>query len=237
MDLSIIIPVKDEAGNLASLAQEVDAALKDQGWQWECVWVDDGSTDGSLDIIKGLHEAAPHHRYLSFGENAGQSAALLAGFEAARGGIIATLDGDGQNDPADLPAMVELILAGSADMVNGYRAKRRDSGLRKIASKIANGARNAFTGKTVRDVGCSTRAFRAVCVQGLPGFVNMHRFFPTLVAVRGYRLAELPVNHRPRSHGISKYTINNRLWVGLLDLFGVWWLNKRVIRYRICDKS
>ena len=237
MDLSIVIPIKNEAQNLEPLAAEINQALQERDWTWQCIWVDDGSTDQSLDIIKGLQQADPRHGYVCFERNAGQSAALLAGFQAARGEIIATLDGDGQNRPTDLPAMVELIRQGRADMVNGYRQSRRDSLLRKIASRIANRARNIFTGRTVRDVGCSTRAFRAECVKDLPGFVNMHRFLPTLIAVRGYSLAEVPVGHRPRRHGISKYTINNRLWVGILDLFGVWWLNKRVIRYKICDKS
>ena len=237
IDLSIIVPVKDEAENIAAVAKELEGVMGRSPWTWECVWVDDGSTDGSLAVIERLVQADPHHRFISFAKNAGQAAAFFAGFKEARGRVLATIDGDGQNDPADIAALVEMVLSGRADMANGYRRKRRDDLVRKISSRIANGFRNMVTGKTVRDVGCSTRAFRRECAENLPMFAGMHRFFPCLVAMRGFTLAEAPVNHRPRLRGTSKYGIGNRLWVGLLDTFGVWWLRRRAFSYRVARRS
>lgn len=237
VEVSIIVPVKDERESIESLAAEVTSVMNRHPWSWECLWVDDGSTDGSLQIIQRLCASDPHHRYLAFQCNTGQSAAFCAGFREARGYVLATMDGDGQNDPADIPGLVKLVLSGKTDMANGYRAKRHDTWLRKLASRIANGFRNKVTGKTVRDVGCSTRAFRRECTASLPQFRGMHRFLPTLVSMQGFTLGELPVNHRPRIRGRSKYTINNRLWVGLLDTFGILWLRKRGFTYRISHRS
>ena len=166
-----------------------------------------------------------------------KSAALWAGFEASRGRILATLDGDGQNDPADLPILYQRLSAGDVDYINGYRRKRKDRWVRRIASKIANGFRNITTGRTVRDVGCSTRVFKRQCVARLPLFAGMHRFLPNFVAMYGYRIAEMPVNHRPRVGGNSKYTIGNRLWVGLYDLIGVAWFKRRAFHCRIKSQS
>ena len=236
-EVSVVIPVKDERENIESLYSELNAALDGHSWSWECVWVDDGSTDGSLDVLKKLCRSDARHRYISFEKNSGQSAALCAGFEEARGRIFATMDGDGQNDPADIPILVEMIRSGEADMANGYRKKRKDDLVRKVSSRVANGFRNAVTGKTVRDVGCSTRAFSRSVVEYLPRFAGMHRFFPTLADMRGFRLTEAPVNHRPRMAGRSKYGVHNRLWVGLLDTFGVWWLRKRGFSYCVASRS
>lgn len=236
-EVSIIVPVKDEAENIKSLAQELTAVMDGQSYGWECIWVDDGSTDGTLSILATLAESDPRHRFLSFERNAGQSAALHAGFTKARGNVLATIDGDGQNDPGDLPGLIEMVRSGRTDMANGYRARRHDSWIRKISSKTANAIRNRVTGKTVRDVGCSTRAFRRECAAHLPLFAGMHRFLPTLVALQGWRLAETPVNHRPRLRGESKYGMHNRLWVGLADLLGVFWLKKRAFAYRIARES
>ncbi len=236
-EVTVIIPVKDEQDNIAPLAREISAAMGTRDWSWEALWIDDGSTDGSPAALTEVCEADPHHRYISFAENRGQSAALWAGFKACRGQVVATIDGDGQNDPADLPGLVEAVVAGPADMVNGYRARRRDNLVRKISSKVGNGFRSWLTGKTVRDVGCSTRAFRRECTEDLPRFNGMHRFLPTLVAMQGYRLAEVPVNHRPRRSGQSKYNIGNRLWVGLGDTLGVMWLKKRAFTYTVKDRS
>lgn len=233
VDLTVVIPVKNEAENIESLARELTGVLGPRERSWECLWVDDGSTDETPAILRQICSADGRHRFISFRANAGQSAALWAGFREARGGILATMDGDGQNDPADIPALVEMIRSGSADMVNGYRQKRHDGLIRRYSSLIANGFRNRVTGNTVRDVGCSTRAFRRECVRSLPRFAGMHRFLPTLVELQGYRLNEVPVNHRPRLRGASKYGINNRLWVGLLDTFGVWWLKKRAFHFEV----
>jgi dolichol-phosphate mannosyltransferase len=237
IDVTIIIPVRDEAENIVPLADELAQIMVPQTWTWECLWVDDGSTDQTFTILQRLVESDPRHRYLSFQGNVGQSAALWAGFGAARGAILATMDGDGQNDPADLPALVDAIRRGHTDMANGYRQKRKDTAIRRITSRIANQFRNWMTGRSVRDVGCSTRAFRRECVAALPQFAGMHRFLPTLVMIQGFRLSELPVNHRPRLRGDSKYTIGNRLWVGLADTFGVLWLRKRAFRYQIKARS
>ena len=204
---------------------------------WECLWIDDGSTDGSMEALRALAEADSRHRYISFERRAGQSAACWAGFHEARGAIIATLDGDGQNDPADIPSLFRIVRSGEVDVVNGYRARRRDSFTRKMSAFVANGFRNRITGKSARDVGCSTRAFRRECVLSLPGFSGMHRFLPTLFALQGYKQTEVPVNHRSRLTGRSKYAVNNRLWIGLLDTFGVRWLQKRAIRYKIRERS
>lgn len=237
IDVSIVIPLKDEAGNIDALARELKAALEPQSWSWEVIWIDDGSEDGSLALIEDLSQKDSRHRYLSFERNAGQSAALWAGFQAGRGRVIATIDGDAQNDPADIPGFVQIILDDQADMVNGYRAGRKDNLVRKIASRIGNGFRNWTTGRTVRDVGCSTRAFKRECVANLPLYKGLHRFLPTLVAMQGFRLAEIPANHRPRLRGRTKYSINNRLWVGLWDSFGVRWLQKRGFHYKIVKRS
>lgn len=231
--LSIIVPLYNEADSIRPLAAEISRAMAKADYNWECLWVDDGSTDEGIDILEQLSREDSHNRYISFEKNAGQSAALYAGFKAACGAVIATLDADGQNDPADVPPLVGRVMSGEADMVNGYRRIRRDGIMRKIASRIGNGFRNAFTGRTVRDVGCSTRAFRRECVCILPAFKGMHRFIPTLVSMRGFTISEVPVNHRPRTAGRSKYTSMNRLWVGISDILGIMWLRRRSFAYRI----
>ncbi|HBD07840.1 MAG TPA: glycosyltransferase [Syntrophobacteraceae bacterium] len=236
-DITIIIPVKDEAENVEPLAEELTQVMACRDWSWECLWVDDGSTDRTLVRLQALAQSDSRHRYLSFDRNVGQSAALWAGFSAARGAILATMDGDGQNDPADIPRLADAVRQGGTDMANGYRQKRKDALIRRISSRVANRFRTWMTGKSVRDVGCSTRAFRRECVAALPQFAGMHRFLPTLVMLQGFRLSELPVNHRPRLQGSSKYTIGNRLWVGLADTLGVWWLRKRAFRFRIKAQS
>ncbi|NNK01501.1 MAG: glycosyltransferase family 2 protein [Desulfatitalea sp.] len=231
--VSVIIPVKDEARNILPLADELVEAFYDLPRRWEIIWVDDGSGDGTLDLLKRLALADSRHRFISFDRNHGQSAAVYAGFCAARGTIIATMDGDGQNDPADLPKLVAVISDGRADMVNGYRQRRQDNAVRKLSSKVANAYRALMTGRTVRDSGCATRAFHRDCVQHLPQFKGLHRFLPTLVSMRGYKVTEMPVNHRPRTRGQSKYAIFDRLWVGIIDCFGVLWLRKRGFEYTI----
>ena len=155
IDLSIVIPLKDESENISPLADELTGVLERHPWPWECVWVDDGSADGSLLILERLVQEDPRHRYLSFEKNAGQSAAFWAGFRAARGATLATIDGDGQNDPAGIPSLMEMVESGECDMANGYRARRQDTLVRKLSSRVANSFRNWVTGKTVRDVGFS----------------------------------------------------------------------------------
>jgi len=168
--VSIIIPVKDEGENILSLAAEIRNALAPHGWGWECVWVDDGSQDDTLPQLRSLYTRDPRHIYVSFDRNHGQTAAMLAGWRTARGQIPATMDGDGQNYPADLPAMIERILTNQADMVNGVRVLRQDNWRRKLSSRIGNGFRNWLTHERVTDVGCSIRAFRRECVAMFPPF-------------------------------------------------------------------
>lgn len=230
IDVSIIVPVKDEEENIAILANEINQSMNDISLSWECIWINDGSTDRTAKELKKLNEKDPRHNFHCLVRNFGQSAALSVGFQNARGDIIATLDGDGQNDPADIPRLIELLQKSGADMVNGVRQKRYDSYIRKISSKIANTFRDWVTGDTVTDVGCSVRVFRSKCVKRILLFKGMHRFFPTLVKMQGFnRIIESPVNHRPRMRGKTKYGIQNRLWVGLADLAAVKWMQKRLV--------
>lgn len=237
LDISVVIPVKNEAGSVLALAAEVTAAFESTPHDWECLWVDDGSTDGTLDRLRTLHEERPRHEWISLDRNYGQSAALAAGFQHARGRIIGTLDGDGQNDPADLPRLMNDLSEGRADMVNGRRMNREDHLIRRISSRIANSYRTWLTGKTVTDVGCSTRVFSRQCVEKVPVFKGMHRFLPTLVRMQGFRIVECPVNHRPRIQGRTKYGIHNRLWVGIWDTFAVHWMRKRLVEARVARTS
>jgi glycosyltransferase involved in cell wall biosynthesis len=230
LDLSIIVPVKDEEENIDILADEINQAMANLGLSWECVWIDDGSTDTTAARLKRLSENDPRHRYVLLARNFGQSAALSVGFKSATGNLVATLDGDGQNDPADIPRLIEILLQHDVDIVNGVRKKRHDSLIRKISSKIANNFRDWVTGDSVTDVGCSVRVFRSQCVERIPVFKGMHRFFPTLVRLQGFtRIMESPVNHRPRVRGKTKYGIQNRLWVGLADLAAVKWMQIRLV--------
>lgn len=237
LDLSIVIPVKDEQDSVGPLAAEIAAALAPTPWTWECLWVDDASSDRSAALLADLVRADPRHRLLRLAAPTGQSGALLAGFARTRGRWTATLDADLQNDPADLPRLLRMLEAGEADMINGRRAQRRDGWVRRVSSRVANGARNALTGRTVSDVGCSLRVMRRECVAGLPPFRGLHRFLPTLAAQRGFRLAETDVGHRPRVHGRTKYGVGNRLWVGIDDLFGVMWLRRRGVWPRLLDEG
>jgi glycosyltransferase involved in cell wall biosynthesis len=236
-DVSVVVPVLNEEESVPLLAREVTAAFDGAPWSWECVWVDDGSTDGTLEQLRALNRDDPRHRYVAHDRNHGQSAALLTGFSRSSGRILATLDGDLQNDPADLPRLIEKLEAEDVHMVNGVRANRRDTLLRRLSSRIANGFRNRVSGATATDVGCSVRAFYRECADGLPRFHGMHRFLPTLVALRGWRITEVDVNHRPRELGTTSYGVHNRLWVGIADTFGVRWLSSRSVDPRVAEAS
>lgn len=225
--LSLVIPVRDEEGNIEILAREVGTAMDRQPEPWECIWVDDGSSDRTLPLLRGIRASDGRHRHICLEKGEGKSAALWAGFRAAKAPILATLDGDGQDDPADILPLVELVRGGQADMVTGYRASRKDKLLRRLSSRTANAFRKRILGDPFRDVGCGTKVIERGCLANLPQFKGMHRFLPTLVAMNGFRVVEVPVRHRPRLRGQSKYNIRNRLWVGLLDTFGVLWLKRR----------
>jgi dolichol-phosphate mannosyltransferase len=228
-ELSVVLPVRDERANLAPLLRELGAALA--GRRYEILAVDDGSTDGSLDELRRLARTMPELRVLRLGAAAGQSAALAAGWDAARAAVIATLDADGQNDPADIPPLLAHLAARPAlAAVVGVRARRRDAWWKLVQSRVANTFRNWITGHRVRDTGCGLKVFRRAALRRLPRFDGMHRFLPTLIARDGGRVEELPVTHRPRRHGRTKYGAWNRALRGLRDALGVRWLARRRLR-------
>jgi glycosyltransferase involved in cell wall biosynthesis len=227
-ELSIVAPLFNEEENLPVLVEEIEAALAPLGRRSELLFIDDGSTDSSLAVLERLAKEHPAIRILRHRKNAGQSAALAAGFRAALGSVVVTLDADLQNDPADIPRLLAKLDEGY-DAVSGIRRNRRDTWVRRVSSRIANGVRNWATDESVTDVGCSLKAYRREFLENLPMFTGMHRFLPTLVRWNGARLAEIDVNHRPRLHGVAKYGVGNRLFRALADLFAVRWMRKRWI--------
>ena len=224
--ISVIVPVFNEAENVSPLAREVTAALA--GESFELVLVDDGSRDDTWANIQATCQTNPRVRGLRLQWNSGQSAALWTGIQATDSPILATLDGDLQNDPADFPALLAELER--CDMVIGVRAKRRDSWLRRVSSQVARAARRAALGVDFQDTGCGLRVFKRASLQGVFGFNGLHRFLPVIAHDGGARVHELPVNHRPRVAGVSKYGVWNRLGRGLVDLFALAWYHKR--RYR-----
>ena len=227
-DLSLVIPVYNEERNVPVLAGQIADALDTGDLHYEVLWVDDGSTDGTPQVLAALSRRDPRVRVLRLARNSGQSAAMAVGFRHARGRLTATLDSDLQNDPADIPRLV-AELADDVDVVCGVRAKRRDDWLRRVSSRVANGVRNRLTRESIADVGCTLRVYRTPFVAELPMFTGMHRFLPTLLRLEGARVKEVPVNHRPRLHGTPKYNIRNRIWRALVDLFAVRWMQRRWI--------
>jgi glycosyltransferase involved in cell wall biosynthesis len=224
--VSVVVPIFNEEESIAILQSELSAALKDV--DYEIIFVDDGSHDRTVERI----EAAPNIRVIRFEQNAGQSAATYAGLKAARGATVVLIDGDLQNDPADIPKLLAEIVSG-ADLVCGYRAQRRDTLVKRLTSWIANAVRSRFTKDGVRDTGCTLKAMQRECVAALVPFKGMHRFIPALVKGAGYRLVEIPVNHRPRRFGQSKYGLGNRALRATIDMFGVRWLLSRRLNHKI----
>ena len=224
--VSVIVPLFNEEENMSILQSELKAALA--GIDHEMIFVDDGSIDRTLERI----ESAPNVRVIRFEKNTGQSAAIYAGLQAAHGAITVLIDGDLQNDPTDIPRLLAEIDRG-ADLVCGYRARRKDTLLKRLTSRIANFVRSRFTKDYVRDTGCTLKAMRRDCVSALLPFKGMHRFIPALVKGAGYRLVEIPVNHRPRRFGQSKYGLGNRALRATIDMFGVRWLLSRRFNYKI----
>lgn len=219
-EISVVVPVYDEEANLPLLQREIATAMEGCGRSYECVYVDDGSRDRSLEVLLELRRADPRIRVVEFARNAGQTAALAAGFDHARGRVVVTLDADLQNDPADIPALVAKLEEGF-DIVAGWRRKRHDGFvLRKLPSKIANRLIALVTGVSIHDTGCTLKAFRAELVRNLPIYAEQHRFLPAMSAGSGARVAEVVVNHRPRIHGRSKYGIGRATRV-LLDLLAI----------------
>jgi dolichol-phosphate mannosyltransferase len=232
--VTVVVPAKNEAGNIAPLVAEIAAAL--QGRAFEIVYVNDGSTDGTESELRGLMEQRPWLRQIRHAQSCGQSAAVRTGVLNARAPMIVTLDGDGQNDPAFIPALIAKLeqTGPGVGLAAGQRVGRKSTGFKKLQSRIANGVRGAILRDGTRDSGCGLKAFRRDLFLSLPYFDALHRFMPALVRREGFDVAYVDVVDRPRQHGVSNYGLWNRLWVGILDLFGVWWLirrRKRVPQY------
>jgi len=225
-EVSIVVPAHNEAESLEALAGEIRRAL-DGGQAYEVLFVDDGSTDRTPAVLRRLAEADGRVRVVRQRRRAGQSAALDAGFRRVRGAVVVTLDADLQNDPADIPRLLAELPG--YDLVCGVRTRRRDDWVRRLSSRIANGVRNRLTGERIADVGCSLKAYRAEVLRRVPMYDGMHRFLPTLMRLAGARVKEVPVGHRPRLHGETKYGVGNRLWKGLADLAAVRWIERRWI--------
>lgn len=230
ISLSIVIPVLNEEENVAPLLGEITAALEPRA-DYEVIFVDDGSSDGTCRMLKAEKTHHPCLRIIAHERNAGQSAALRTGILAARGDVVVTLDGDGQNDPADIPALVAILeMPHTPDdlmMVAGQRRNRRDSMVKRVASSIANGIRQRLLNDGMRDTGCGLKAFRREGFLRLPYFDHMHRYLPALMIREGFRIERVDVGHRPRRHGRSKYGVFDRLLVALTDVLGVMWLRRR----------
>ena len=227
-EICIIVPVYNEEDNILPLARETTATMTSVGQPFELLFVDDFSSDRTWDRIQEAAKLDPRIRGVRHQRNCGQSAALWTGFQNSNSPILATLDGDLQNDPADLPRMIAELK--QVDFVSGTRAKRQDVWLRRISSKVARKARRAFLKIDIHDSGCAIRAFKRETLTVAFPFNGLHRFLPILVASGGFKVLQVPVNHRPRTAGVSKYGLGNRLWRGILDLFGVAWFQKRQLK-------
>jgi dolichol-phosphate mannosyltransferase len=226
--VSIVVPVRNEANNIAPLIAEITAALEGR-WLYEIIYVNDGSTDATAEQLLAAMKQRPNLRQIRHEKSAGQSAAVRSGVRAARGAIVATIDGDGQNNPAFLPALISAVESGGEriGLAAGQRIGRKDTGFKKFQSRIANAVRNAILRDGTRDTGCGLKAFRRDVFLALPYFDGLHRFLPALVRREGYEIAYVDVIDRPRHSGVSNYGFFDRLWIGIMDLAGVWWLIRR----------
>jgi dolichol-phosphate mannosyltransferase len=228
LDLSVIIPVFNEEENLTALLSELNGVLRGIGQTFEMICIDDASTDNSRSVLDRRGATHPELRVAAFRKNCGQSAGQATGFQLARGRVIITMDGDLQNDPADISAFLNH-LTGDVACVCGIRRKRQDSLIKKISSRIGNRFRDIITGDRIQDAGCTFRAIRRRALREVLVFNGMHRFMPTILRAQGYRVLEIPVNHRPRFKGVSKYGIGNRMWRGIYDCFAIRWYIKRAL--------
>ncbi len=235
VDLSIVVPVYNEEESLPLLWPEIREVLAPTGLQYEVIFVDDGSQDRSAEIIRGFCERDPRVRLVRLKANAGETAATDAGLRAVRGRHVVTMDADLQNDPHDIPAMLAYLA--QWDAVTGWRVNRADgdSWIRRLSSRIANRVRNALSQESIQDSGCTFRAFRRECLRDLVLYRGFHRFIPTVLRMRGFRVLEVPVNHRPRRFGTSKYGIGNRALGAFIDLLVVRWMKERRLRYEIAE--
>jgi dolichol-phosphate mannosyltransferase len=234
IEISLVVPVYNEEENLPVLIPQIAEVLNPLGKTYEMIFVDDGSTDRSRRLLKEMVSHYPQMRIIGFKKNCGETAAGAAGLKEAKGEVVVTMDADLQNDPRDIPRMLESLK--DYDMVTGWRQKREDSWVKRITSKIANRIRNGFSGETIRDSGCTVRAYKRECLQNLKLYKGMHRFMPTLVKIEGFRVIEIPIAHHPRKFGVSKYTTWNRMWRAFIDLLAVRWMKSRHIHYEIEEK-
>ncbi|MEX1012537.1 MAG: glycosyltransferase family 2 protein [Waddliaceae bacterium] len=228
---SIVIPLKNEEGNISLLIQEVEEVMNGLQKPWELICIDDGSTDQTLPILKDLSKNKPFLKVIAFNKNYGQSSAFAAGFEAAKGEYVITLDGDRQNDPRDIPMLIDE--GKGYDLVCGRRKKRKDTLVKRLTSKLANALRNYLLEDPVKDTGCSLKIYKKSCLQKIKMYNGMHRFLPALFSIEGFSIKEVDVNHRPRTEGQTKYNFFNRSFNTIADLLAVRWMRKRVINYRI----
>lgn len=234
-ELSIIIPVYNELDNVESLYQEIAGVLSTPDYSFEVIFVDDGSTDGTKERLNLLAKKHPFIRAICHKKNFGQSAALLSGARAAQYPWLITMDGDGQNDPADIPLLCQKLTS-EKNVVLGNRQKRDDNFLRRLSSRVGNGIRRGLLSDECPDTGCSLKLFSKEAFLTLPHFNHMHRFLPALFKRAGFQLVNVKVNHRPRKHGVSKYGVMNRLFVGIHDLIGMRWLLRRPCAPEVCDE-
>src|SRR5712692_4163951 len=235
-DLSVVFPVYNEEENIPILLEEITRALAGGGWSYEIIAVDDGSRDGSLEVLRASLATYPTLRIISFEKNCGQTAALDAAWRASRGTYVVSLDADLQNDPADIPRMMQQLRQSGVDMIIGVRVNRNDTWSRRMQSKIGNGVRNWLTNDQITDTGCSLKLVRREAIDRVKLYTGMHRFLPTLVRMQGYKVAEMPVNHRARQFGVSKYGAMNRAFRGLADCLAVRWMSTRMLKYKVKEE-
>lgn len=231
---SVVVPMKNEASNIPDFIHELEPIMLSLNQPWELICIDDGSTDQTLEVLKQFKEQKPYLRVLIFDKNYGQSSAFDAGFRHAVGEFVITLDGDLQNDPADIPKMLQL--AEQADLVCGQRQKRRDTLVKRLTSFLANQIRSRVCQDGVKDTGCSLKVYRTSCLKQIKMYHGMHRFLPALFKIEGFRVVETPVNHRERTKGTTKYNFLNRSFNTISDMLAVRWMLKRHLRYQI-DKE
>ncbi len=229
VELSLVVPAFNEQEVIAELLRRVEAALRNSGKTFEVVMVDDGSTDDTPKMLREAMKDRPWLRLLQMKRNGGQSAAFDAGFKAARGNIIATIDADLQNDPEEIPRLLPML--DGYDMITGWRSKRKDSKFRLVQTRIANRIRNWISKETINDSASSLKVYKRHCLDGIHLFAGAHRFMPTLVKMRGFTVLETPVKHSPRYAGVAKYGFRNRAWRAFVDLLGVRWMKERWLRY------
>jgi len=228
---SVVIPLKDEANNIAELIAEIEPVMNGLNTAWELLCIDDGSEDGTDQLLQKLQQEKPFLRVITFDRNYGQSSAFDAGFRASRGAFVITLDGDRQNDPQDIPKLLQNVE--HFDLVCGQRKKRKDPFFKRIISKVANFIRSRVCKDGMTDTGCSLKVYRRKCLEEIELFDGMHRFLPALFAMRGFKIAQIPVNHRERTKGKTKYNLFNRSFNTIVDMWAVAWMRRRRLRYCI----